>query len=47
MLADLTRIIPDRTLSLADISASAAALLDPATDDELKANFLRAWGPTR
>ena len=43
MLAELTRIIPDCALTPEHISIAAAALLDPAVDDSLKADFLRAW----
>jgi anthranilate phosphoribosyltransferase len=43
MLGDLTRIIPERTLTPAEITASATALLDRAVGDTLKADFLRAW----
>src|SRR5271155_696536 len=43
MLAELTRIVPDRVLTPEQISIAAGALLDPAVDDTLKADFLRAW----
>ena len=43
MLAELTRIIPDRALTSEDISVAATALLNPAIEDSVKADFLRAW----
>ncbi|HEX4140766.1 MAG TPA: anthranilate phosphoribosyltransferase [Candidatus Methylacidiphilales bacterium] len=43
MLPDLTRAVPNRTLTPADISAAATDLLDPSVTDTVKADFLRAW----
>jgi len=43
MLAELIRIIPDRALTSEDISVAATALLNPALEDSVKADFLRAW----
>src|ERR1700744_3408894 len=42
-LADLKSVIPSRSLSDAEIQLAAPALLDPAVDNQLKTDFLRAW----
>ncbi len=42
-LADLLPIVPSRSLTNEEISLMATALLDPAGDDRLKSDFLRAW----
>jgi len=43
MLPELTRAVPDRILTPADIAAAAAELVNPAVGNAAKANFLRAW----
>ena len=43
MLAELTHFVPDQVLTPDHISVAAAALLDPAVEDVVKAGFLRAW----
>ncbi len=43
MLADLTPLIPNRSLTAEEIRAAAQELLSTTVADEPKADFLRAW----
>jgi anthranilate phosphoribosyltransferase len=43
MLVELTRIVPNRSLTAAEVASVAAILLDPSAGDAAKVNFLRAW----
>jgi anthranilate phosphoribosyltransferase len=43
MLSELAAIIPLRTLTIEEIDEAAAELLDTSVNDEIKAEFLRAW----
>ena len=43
MLADLTQVIPNRSLTAEEIALAAEKLLDAGVTDEVKAAFLTAW----